>query len=42
MSAKEGLQKAGEVKIEEIKLITSGNEIIDLSEFFHIIYKKLK
>jgi len=33
MSAKEGLQRAGEVRIEELKLITSGNDIIDLNEF---------
>ena len=33
MSAKEGLQRAGEVRIEELKLITSGNDIIDRNEF---------
>lgn len=33
MIDKEGLQKAGEVKIEQLKLITSTNTVIDLTEF---------
>ena len=33
MTETEGLQRAGQVKIEQLKLITSSNQIIDLSEF---------
>ena len=33
MAAEEGLQRAGEVRIEQLKLINSSDEVIDLSEF---------
>lgn len=33
MVENEGLQRAGQVKIEQLKLITTGNDIIDLTEF---------
>lgn len=33
MSEKEGLQRAGQVKIEQLSLITSGNDVVDLTEF---------
>jgi len=33
MIGEQGLQRAGEVRIEQLKLINSSNEVIDLSEF---------
>lgn len=33
MTETEGLQRAGQVKIEQLKLITTSNDIIDLTEF---------
>ena len=33
MIGEQGLQKAGEVRIEQLKLINSVDEIIDLTEF---------
>ena len=33
MIGNDGLQRAGEVRIEELKLITSSNEVINLTEF---------
>jgi len=33
MIGEQGLQKAGEVRIEQLKLINSSNEVIDLTEF---------
>lgn len=33
MAAAEGLQRAGEVRIEQLKLINSSDEVIDLTEF---------
>ena len=33
MVGNDGLQKAGEVRIEQLKLINSSDEVIDLSEF---------
>ena len=33
MIGEQGLQRAGEVRIEQLKLINSADEVIDLSEF---------
>ena len=33
MIGEQGLQRAGEVRIEQLKLINSADEIIDLTEF---------
>ena len=33
MIDEQGLQRAGEVRIEQLKLINSSDEVIDLSEF---------
>jgi len=33
MTGEQGLQRAGEVRIEQLKLINSGDEVIDLTEF---------
>ena len=33
MAATEGLQRAGEVRIEQLKLINASDEVIDLTEF---------
>ena len=33
MIGEQGLQKAGEVRIEQLKLINAGDEVIDLTEF---------
>ena len=33
MIGEQGLQKAGEVRIEQLKLINTSNEVIDLTEF---------
>lgn len=33
MTETEGLQRAGQVKIEQLKLISTGNDVIDLTEF---------
>ena len=33
MIGEQGLQRAGEVRIEQLKLINSSDEVIDLSEF---------
>ena len=33
MIGEQGLQRAGEVRIEQLKLINARDEVIDLSEF---------
>ena len=33
MIGEQGLQKAGEVRIEQLKLINASDEVIDLTEF---------
>jgi hypothetical protein len=46
MIGEQGLQRAGEVRIEQLKLINARDEVIDLSEFvvelniFEDLFKK--